>query len=285
MIAFLGMGNLGANFVKALIKKGNTVQVWNRTPEKAVALEEFGATAFGQLEEVVRGASRIHLTLKDDTSVDEVLEQAAPGFEPGVIILDHTTTSAEGALKRTAYWKDKGYTYLHAPVFMGPQNALESTGSMLVSGDQEVIKAVESELAAMTGKLLNLGTVVNRAAGMKLMGNLFLVAMTAGIADTLALGKALDVPVSDVAMLFESWNPAAMLPARLKKMTSNTFDQPTWELNMARKDVHLMMYEAGLAEIPLAVIPAIAHEMDRNIALGNGHLDWTVIGRDSIGKP
>ncbi|MEJ7679272.1 MAG: NAD(P)-binding domain-containing protein [Segetibacter sp.] len=64
------------------------------------------------------------------------------GFKDGAIVIDHTTTSAKGAIQRTEGWKSKGFTYVHAPVFMGPQNALESSGFMLVSGDQAVIKEV-----------------------------------------------------------------------------------------------------------------------------------------------
>ena len=46
MIAFLGTGLLGANFTRALLKKGEQVNVWNRTSEKAKALETYGARAF-----------------------------------------------------------------------------------------------------------------------------------------------------------------------------------------------------------------------------------------------
>ncbi len=118
------------------------MHVWNRTASKAKALEVYGAKAYDNVADAVKGAKAIHLTLKDDAAVDEVLKKASAGFEPGVIIIDHTTTSAEGAAARTAHWKNKGYTYLHAPVFMGPQNALESTGYMMVSGDPEVISKV-----------------------------------------------------------------------------------------------------------------------------------------------
>jgi 3-hydroxyisobutyrate dehydrogenase len=59
------------------------------------------------------------------------------------VIIDHTTTSAKGAVKRVETWKSKGITYVHAPVFMGPSNALESTGIMLVSGDQSVIEKLQ----------------------------------------------------------------------------------------------------------------------------------------------
>ncbi len=279
MIAFLGMGHLGANFVRAMLKKGKHVQVWNRTPEKAKALEAAGAVAISNVADAVKGAGRIHLTLKDDQSVDEILAAASKNFEPGVIIIDHTTTSAEGALKRTNEWKEKGFTYVHAPVFMGPQNALESTGTMLVSGNQELIKLLEPELAEMTGKVINFGEVINKAAGMKLLGNLFLIAMTAGVADTLSLAKSLDIPTSDVFALFDTWNPAGMLPARLKKMTSGTFDEPTWELNMARKDARLMVEESERAQRPLMVIPSVAAAMDKWIADGHGQDDWTVIGK------
>jgi 3-hydroxyisobutyrate dehydrogenase len=282
MIAFLGTGLLGANFVKALLKKGNEVQVWNRTAEKAKALEAEGAKAFELVTDAVKGADTIHITLKDDASVDDVLAQALPGLKAGVIIIDHTTTSAEGAAQRTQDWKERGYTYLHAPVFMGPQNALESTGYMLVSGDQELIQKLDEELAAMTGKVLNFGTTVNRAAGIKLIGNLFLVAFTAGVADTLALGKAMDIPLEDIFTLFDSWNPGAMLPARIKKMTGNSFDKPTWELVMARKDTQLFLDAAKLGNKQLTVIPAVAKEMDRWIEKGHGHEDWTVIGKDAV---
>jgi 3-hydroxyisobutyrate dehydrogenase len=282
MKAFLGIGLLGANFVRAMIKKGDQVQVWNRTAAKATALEAEGAKAFTNVADAVKGAAIVHVTLKDDASVDEVLAMAAPGLNAGAVIIDHTTTSAAGAIQRTAHWKAKGYTYLHAPVFMGPPNALESTGYMLVSGDQSVISKLQPELDKMTGKVINFGAEEGKAAGMKLVGNLFLVTFTTGIADTLSLAKALQIPISDVTSLFDSWNPGAMLPARLKRMTAGTYDKPSWELNMARKDTQLFLDAAAQGGTKLTVVPAIAAEMDRWIAKGHGNDDWTVIGKDAI---
>lgn len=282
MVAFLGMGLLGSNFVRAMIGKGAKVNVWNRTASKAEALEQYGAKAFVQAADAVRDADTIHLTLKDDATVDEVLAQAAAGLKPGATIIDHTTTSTPGAIQRTRAWKEKGFTYLHAPVFMGPQNALESTGFMLVSGDQSVIGRLEPTLSKMTGKLLNFGVEEGRAAGMKLVGNCFLVAFTTGIADTLSLARSLDIPISDMSTLFDAWNPGTLLPARLKRMTSGSYDKPSWELNMARKDTGLFIQAAENKNIHLAVIPAIAAEMDRWISKGHGGEDWTVIGSGAI---
>ena len=281
MKAFLGMGLLGSNFVKAMLKKGERVQVWNRTAARATALEAFGATAFNSPQDAVRGVDRIHLTLKDDASVDEVLAKASAGFQPGAIIIDHTTTSANGAVKRTKEWKEKGYSYVHAPVFMGPPNALDSTGNMLVSGDQQLIATLEPELSAMTGKLLNFGEADGKAAGLKLIGNLFLLTLTAGIGDTLALAKALEISTSDVSALFETFNPGASMPARLKRITMAKFNEPSWELVMARKDAGLMM-DAAKGKVNLTVIPTIAKEMDAWIEKGHGNDDWSVITSNSL---
>ena len=282
MVAFLGMGLLGSNFTKAMLGRGLKVSVWNRTAAKALALEPFGAQIYEDIAEAVKAADTIHLTLKDDEAVNEVLARAKPGLKPGAIIIDHTTTSVNGAIERTTYWKNEGFTYLHAPVFMGPANALEGSGAMLVSGDQDVIAGVMQEISAMTGKVINFGNETGRAAGIKLIGNLFLVAMTGGIADMLALAQSTNVPISDISALFDAWNPGVSAPARLKKMTSNTFDQPSWELNMARKDARLMMEATEARGINLTVVPAMAALMDSWIARGFGNYDWTVVGKDFV---
>ena len=282
MKAFLGMGLLGSNFVKAMLQKGDAVQVWNRTASKAKALEQHGAKALDNVEDAVQGADMIHVTLKDDATVDEVLEAAAKGLKQGAIIIDHTTTSVKGAKKRTAYWKSKGFTYQHAPVFMGPQNALESTGFMLVSGDQSIIKKYEPQLSEMTGKLLNFGAEEGKAAGIKLSGNLFLLSLTAGLADALALAKVHGIQPSELLHLFNNWNPGAIVPARLKKIIEAKFNEPSWGLNMARKDAGLMLSAAKEAGTNLAIIPAIADVMDQWIAEGHGNDDWSVIAKDGL---
>ncbi|RYZ54501.1 MAG: hypothetical protein EOP49_05050 [Sphingobacteriales bacterium] len=63
MKAFLGMGHLGANFVKAMLGKGEDVQVWNRTASKAGALEAAGAKAFGEVTDAMRTGLKIFPTV------------------------------------------------------------------------------------------------------------------------------------------------------------------------------------------------------------------------------
>jgi len=284
MIAFFGMGMLGSGFVRALRRRGEEVQIWNRTHAKAVALEADGARAFASPADAARGATRIHLSLSDDAAVDDVLERARPGFAPGVIIVDHTTTSASGTAERAKRWEERGVPFLHAPVFMGPQNALESTGVMLTSGDAARVEALSPALSAMTGKLSNLGPRPEAAAAFKLMGNLFLMFLTTGLADMLALAKAMEVSPEDASKLFDMFNPGATIGARMKRITEAKFSEPSWGLSMARKDARLMLEEAERASVPLAVLPAIAARMDAVIAAGHGGDDWTVLAKDALPK-
>jgi 3-hydroxyisobutyrate dehydrogenase len=282
MKAFLGTGLLGSNFTKALLKKGEEVQVWNRTASKAKELESFGAKAFDNVADAVKGAGTIHLALKDDASVNEVLEAAASGLRPGAIIIDHTTTSKDGAVQRSKAWRDKGFFYQHAPVFMGPTNALESTGYMLLSGEEELVAKVEPELAKMTGKILHFGAEVGKAAAVKLAGNAFLVCFTAGIRDTLCLAKTLGLSVGDLHSLFDEWNPGSQVQGRLKRVASGDYSTPSWELSMARKDTGLFLEAAEKAGASLVVLPAIAGLMDALIRDGFGNNDWTVIAKDCV---
>lgn len=282
MIAFYGMGLLGSNFVRALRKRGEEVHVWNRTAERARALEAVGAKAFDDPADAVRGATRLHLTLSDDAAVDDVLERARPGFGPDLTVVDHTTTTASGTAERARRWAERGVAFQHAPVFMGPVNALESSGLMLASGERTRFDALEPELAKMTGKLVYLGPAPERAAGMKLLGNLFLIAMTAGLADTFALAKALGIPAAEAGALFDLFNPGKLLPVRVERLLAGEFSNPSWELAMARKDARLMQEEASRGNVPLAVIPAIAAEMDRWLARGHAKDDWTVIAKDAL---
>jgi len=280
MITILGTGLLGSGFARALRRKGEQVRVWNRTPAKAAALVADGAIAIADPAEAVRGADRVHVVLSDDAAIDEVLAAAAPGLAG--LVIDHSTTSTAGAVARTQAWRGCGITYQHAPVFMGPQNALESTGLMLLSGDRDVVARVTPLLAPMTGKLVDLGPRVDAAAAFKLLGNLLLMAFTAGFTDMLALGKAMAVAPAEIATLFEHFNPGGSLPARFKRMTDADYGNPSWELAMARKDARLMQAEADQAGIVLSMLPAFAARMDAAIAAGHGHADWTVVGKDYV---
>jgi 3-hydroxyisobutyrate dehydrogenase len=268
--------------VRAALRRGDKVNVWNRTLDKAALLGKEGAMVFPLISDAVKGAERVHLVLSDDAAVEAVIKEVLPFLAKDAAVIDHTSTSVKGAVARTESLVALGVTYQHCPVFMSPQNALESSGVMLISGDAARYAHLKSALTPMTGKLVYFGADAGRAAAMKLAGNLMLMAITTGLADAAAFLKALDVPRNEINTLFESFNPGASVQPRAKRMLTGSYDNPSWELNMARKDARLILAEAADAAPALAMVPHYAAFMDKFIAQGLGQSDWTVIGKDAL---
>ena len=278
-IAFLGTGLMGSGFVRRLGAQGHTVQAWNRSPEKARALEGERVRAFERAADAVAGAQRIHLSLADDASVDAVLEPLADVLPAGAWIVDHTTTAVTPTAQRAARWAARGRVFVHAPVFMGPANAAEGSGLMLLSGAPAHRDALLPDLQAMTGKVVWMGEQPERAAAFKLFGNLTLLGLLAVLGDVNRLAHAVGISTHEAFSLFQHFNPGQTLPQRAARIEAQPHAAASFELSMARKDVRLMMEEAARAGVDLCITPAMAALFDAGLARGEGALDVAAAAR------
>jgi 3-hydroxyisobutyrate dehydrogenase len=275
-IAFLGTGLMGTGFVRGLLGRGHAVTVWNRTAVKAAALVEAGAHGAVDPAAAARGAERLFLSLSDDAAVDATLEAALPGLDPAVPIVDLTTTAPLPTAARGARLAAAGRLFLHAPVFMGPENARKAEGLMLCAGPPELHERLAPELAAMTGKLTYVGPDLRRAAALKLAGNSMAFAVVAALADVFVVARAAGVDPAVAVEFLAKLNPGRQIEFRGGKMARGDF-AATFELTMARKDVRLAVETAVADGGPLAVLPAIAARMDELIAAGRGGDDLAVL--------
>jgi 3-hydroxyisobutyrate dehydrogenase len=267
---------MGSGFVRAALERGESVAVWNRSPDRAKALESYGAKAFADAAQAARGAARIHLTLSDDASVDAVLEPLAAVLDRGTLIIDHTTTAPTPTAERYARWRERGIFFAHVPMFMGPRNALEHTGLMLVSGPPERVATVRPIVEPMTGKLVHVGAGDDRAAAFKLFGNMMIFFVVSGLSDVFSFAQALGITPVEAHGLFADFKLTGVVDLRGKNMAEGNF-APAFELTMARKDARLMIEEAARHGATLDVLPQIAAVFDRAIAAGHGGDDVGVI--------
>ena len=280
-IAFLGTGLLGSAFAEAAAKRGDTVTAWNRSPAKAQALAQFGVKAAATPADAVRGAARVHLILKNDFVVDEVIAAARAGLGEDAVIIDHSTTLPKLTVERAERLAAAGVKYLHCPVFMGPPAARSAQGSMIVAGPQALFESVKAELALMTGKLNYLGERSDLAAANKLFGNALFIGTWAVLADVLTLAKACDVAPEDAIDLLKSIDMNAVIAGRGTSMAKGDF-KPNFELTMARKDVSLMLDTAD--GLPMATLPGIAARMGQLIEAGHGDRDASVLAIEAVAK-
>ena len=281
-IVFLGTGLLGSAFAEAAAKRGDNVTAWNRSADKVAALKPFGVKAADTPADAVRGATRIHLVLKDDAVVDEVLAAARSGLSANAIVMDHTTTLPALTAQRAARLAAEGVHYLHCPVFMGPPAARSAKGVMMASGPKALFDAVKADLEKMTGKLNYLGERLDLAAANKLFGNATIIGLVAVMADVLTLAQASDVPGADAIDLLGLLDLNAMVAGRGMNMAKGDF-AASFELAMARKDVALMLETTGSR--PMAALPAVAARMDALIKAGHSAADCSVMGIDAVQEP
>jgi 3-hydroxyisobutyrate dehydrogenase-like beta-hydroxyacid dehydrogenase len=273
-VAFLGTGLMGSGMVEAMARRGEAVTAWNRTQEKARALQALGAAVAVTPEDAVAGAARVHLMLSDDEVVDGMLRRIRAAVAAETVVVDHTTTGPAPTKARLERAEREGLRLLHAPVFMTPQMCRDCAGMMLASGPQAVFDAVRGALERMTGEVWYFGERGDLAAAYKLFGNAMIFVITAGVADVLAMAKAAGVVPRDAAGLFARLRFGGLIAQRAEKMARGDFEA-TFELTMARKDMRLMLGAAGAQ--PLVVLPAIARRMDEAIAGGHGRHDMGAI--------
>jgi 3-hydroxyisobutyrate dehydrogenase-like beta-hydroxyacid dehydrogenase len=280
-IAFLGTGLLGSGLIEAAAKRGNTITVWNRTLAKARALEPFGVSVAATPADAVRGAERVHLVLKDDQVVDEVIAALRPALGGEAIIVDHTTTLPKLTAARAKRLNDEGVRYIHCPVFIGPAAARQGKGTILASGPRALFDAVQPALSKMAEHLEYLGERPDLAAVLKLCGNAVIIGLTGVVSDVLAIGDGASLTPDETMKIFGMLNIPGMLAGRGRNMAVGDF-APSFELVMARKDVRLMLETA--VDHPTPVLSAIADRMDELVDAGHGADDMGILAKDSVSE-
>ncbi|MGZ3478521.1 MAG: NAD(P)-binding domain-containing protein, partial [Polyangiales bacterium] len=60
-VALLGTGMIGTGMAARMVEQGHDVTVWNRTIEKARAIQ--GARAVEHVKDAVAGAERVHVVV------------------------------------------------------------------------------------------------------------------------------------------------------------------------------------------------------------------------------
>lgn len=276
-VAVLGTGLLGSGFVEGLLTRGDaTVAVWNRTRSKAEALAAFGAVVADTPLAAVRNADRIHLALLDDDTVDAVIAECSAGIKSGAVIVDHTTTLPHRTASRAAALDAAGLDYLHAPVMMGPPAARSATGMMLVAGPNERVARVHAALSAMTGELWHVGERNDLAAVYKLFGNAGVLGIVGVVGDIMRMADSANVPRTAVLDMFAKMRLNGAVAYRGPMMCTGDYETQ-FALDVARKDMRLMIESAGEQSVP--ILRALAARMDDLIRDGEGHKDFAVLGR------
>lgn len=146
-LAFLGLGVMGYPMAGHLQKAGHEVTVYNRTLAKA---EKWVATHGGALgktpAEAAQGAEFVMACVGNDDDLRSVClgaEGAFAAMKGGTTFVDHTTVSAAVTRELYAMAKDKGISFVDAPISGGQAGAENAQLSVMCGGDQAAYDKAE----------------------------------------------------------------------------------------------------------------------------------------------
>ena len=155
-VAFIGLGAMGYPMAGHLARRFPTL-VWNRTFEKALRhQEEFGSEAV-PLERVAE-ARVIFTCLPTTREVYEVAEALYPYLREGTYWVDATSGEPEASRRLAERLREKGVTYLDAPVSGGTSGAEAGTLTVMLGGPEEAVERVRPFLA-YAKKVVHVGPV------------------------------------------------------------------------------------------------------------------------------
>ena len=121
-IAIAGLGRMGMNMARRLLRGGHEVVAWNRSPEKVEEIAQEGAKGACTLEETVRlilPPRTVWLMLPAGKVVDDTIEQFAEILSPGDIIVDGGNSFYRDDMRRKPRLEKLGIHYLDAGVSGG----------------------------------------------------------------------------------------------------------------------------------------------------------------------
>lgn len=139
-IAWIGTGVMGKPMALHLKNGGHEIKAYNRSSEKADALEEFGITPCKTIEECVKDAEFVFTIVGFPKDVEEVYfspEGILAFAKEGAVAIDMTTSSPELAKRIYEEGKKKNIHTIDAPVSGGDSGAKAGTLSIMAGGDKE----------------------------------------------------------------------------------------------------------------------------------------------------
>ncbi|MGR9088611.1 MAG: phosphogluconate dehydrogenase (NAD(+)-dependent, decarboxylating) [Gammaproteobacteria bacterium] len=150
-IAMIGLGKMGANMTRRLLKHGHEVAVYDLNPDSVAQLAGEGAQAAASLEDLVDilpPPRAVWLMLPAGTIVDNTLAELGKLLSAGDAIIDGGNSYYKDDVRRAAQLKAQGIDFLDVGTSGGTWG-IERGYSLMIGGDTAPVQRLESIFAAL----------------------------------------------------------------------------------------------------------------------------------------
>ena len=275
-IAFMGAGIMGQAMIRNLLKAGFPVTVFNRTMERARALEPFGAKVAASPRAAAEGADVVMSMLIDDAACRTCWlgPQGVFDARPNAILIECSTASHDWIGELAARAAKSGLRFLDCPVAGRPDVAVAGQLNMFVGGDAATLQAVRPVLAAFTKSIVHFGPVGSGIA-FKLIYNVLGAIQVASLAEAMFAAEATGLDLRAAAAGFSAGATASPHVIRhAKYMSLGRHEDPVQFSGRNRiKDIRYGVEFSEQAGAQSVIGRAAAEVFGQMIPLGMGDLN------------
>ncbi|WP_430911776.1 phosphogluconate dehydrogenase (NAD(+)-dependent, decarboxylating) [Methylobacterium sp. sgz302541] len=150
-LGMIGLGRMGGNIVRRLLRNGHTAVVFDQNPEAVAALAAEGAVGASSLEELVAklDAPRAAWVMLPAGEITETTVEALAGLmSADDIVIDGGNSFYKDDIRRAATLREKGLHYVDVGTSGGVWG-LERGYCMMVGGDTPAIERIDPILASL----------------------------------------------------------------------------------------------------------------------------------------
>jgi 3-hydroxyisobutyrate dehydrogenase-like beta-hydroxyacid dehydrogenase len=277
-IGFIGLGHMGSAIARNLLEGGHELIAWNRSPEPVKALAQAGARAAEAPVDVFAAAEVVFSMLADDAVVESVVlnSGALDAAKPGAIHVNVATISVALADRLERLHRDRGLSYVAAPVLGRPDVAAAGNLIVLAAGETVAVDRVRPLLALFARRIFPMGEQSSRANVVKLACNFALAAMLETLGEAGALAATNGVaPETLFEVMTETVFPAYKTYAPL--ITERRFRPASFALPLGFKDVRLALQAAEAKHAAMPIASVLHDQLLAAIAHGDSELDWSAL--------
>jgi len=239
-IGFIGLGNMGQGMADNLLNKGADLMVFTRSKEKISVMKQKGAKGASSLEQISKDTELIFICLPDIETSIQIVKGIKRYSNNVKIVSDHSTVSLQTSIESHRLLKEKGVSFLDAPISGGPTGAKDGTLSIMVGGNLDDYTMALPYYEMMGTKVKYMG---NTGAGtaMKLINQLLTAVHTTSAAEAISLANAVGITIKDaMEILSVSFGNSTMLERSAPIIRDKSYiGSPAPARNLI-KDIHIV---------------------------------------------
>lgn len=274
-VGFVGLGKMGLPMTKNLLKAGFEVWVVSRSRGPIEAAVAAGAREAESPADLARRVDVALTCVPLPETVEEVYlgeKGLLAGARPGMIMADHSTVGPDLNRKIEAAAKEKGVSFLDAPVSGGPMGAEAGTLSIMVGGEREAFEKALPVFRAMGRHVVHFGPSGSGSV-VKLINNMLVGIHELAISEALLLATRAGIDLAQLyELLMNSTGASAMLARSFPFIKERDFEA-RFSIDLLHKDLRLLLEMAEQLGVAVPGGRLAFDAVDEAKKAGHGHLD------------